>query len=154
MKRGYAERAFRLCFRKGEPYLQSKYTGERRKTISNRFSEACNWNKEKWSEAAPSAHFDYISGSLESHSTKRKDRPCGGLDSEVTGGSLKRSCAALPPLSKLTSSAGRNRTCDFCVPNKSAPIFSLIYKAFRGFWVRKRCFRVLLQALFPRSPTP
>ena len=51
---------------------------------------------------------------------------------------------------------GRNdriRTCDIVLPKKSEPIFCLIYKAFRGFLVRKRCFRVLLFALFPRSPT-
>ena len=46
----------------------------------------------------------------------------------------------------------RVRTCGIDVPNKSAPIFSLIYKAFRGFLVQKRCFRMLSFALFPRSP--
>ena len=48
----------------------------------------------------------------------------------------------------------RVRTCGIDVPNKTIPIFCLIYKAFRGFLVQKRCFRVLLQALFPRSPKP
>ena len=52
---------------------------------------------------------------------------------------------------------GRNdriRTCDIVLPNAKIPIFSLLYKAFRGFRVRNQCFRVLLQTLFPRSPKP
>ena len=52
----------------------------------------------------------------------------------------------------LFGRSDRIRTCGIVLPNKSAPIFSLIYKAFRGFLVQKRCFQVLLQALFPRSP--
>ena len=57
----------------------------------------------------------------------------------------------------MDTHTGRNdriRTCDIVLPNKSVPIFSLISGAFRGFWVQKRCFRVLLFALFPRSPKP
>ena len=46
----------------------------------------------------------------------------------------------------------RIRTCGIDVPKKSESIFPLIYKAFRGFCIRNRCFRVLLRALFPRSP--
>ena len=46
----------------------------------------------------------------------------------------------------------RIRTCGIDVPNKSAPIFCLIYRAFRGSPVQKRCFRVLLSTLFPHSP--
>ena len=46
----------------------------------------------------------------------------------------------------------RIRTCGIDVPNAKMPIFSLLYKAFRGFCVQNQCFRVLLEALFPRSP--
>ena len=46
----------------------------------------------------------------------------------------------------------RVRTCGIDVPNAKMPIFSLLYKAFRGFCVQNQCFRVLLEALFPRSP--
>ena len=40
---------------------------------------------------------------------------------------------------------------DLCV-KKPIPIFCVIFTAFRSFRVRNRCFRMLLQALFPRSP--
>ena len=42
---------------------------------------------------------------------------------------------------------------DICVISKKPiPIFCVIFTAFRSFRVRNRCFRMLLQALFPRSP--
>ena len=50
---------------------------------------------------------------------------------------------------------GRNdriRTCDIVLPNKTIPIFCVIFASFWCFLVRNRCFRVLLKALFPRSP--
>ena len=52
----------------------------------------------------------------------------------------------------LSGRSDRIRTCGIDVPNAKMPIFSLLYKAFRGFCVRNQCFRLLLQALFPRSP--
>ena len=39
--------------------------GKREKTVDNCFFEACNRNKEKRSEAVPSARFDYVSGRQE-----------------------------------------------------------------------------------------
>ena len=44
------------------------------------------------------------------------------------------------------------RTCEHCGKKKPIPIFCVIFTAFRSFRVRNRCFRMLLQALFPRSP--
>ena len=41
---------------------------------------------------------------------------------------------------------------NFRLPKKPIPIFCVIFTAFRSFRVRNRCFRMLLQALFPRSP--
>ena len=55
-------------------------------------------------------------------------------------------------LSKPDGRSDRIRTCGIDVPNAKMPIFSLLYKAFRSFCVRNQCFRVLFQALFPRSP--
>ena len=51
---------------------------------------------------------------------------------------------------------GRNDriwTCDIVLPNKTIPIFCVIFASFWCFLVRNRCFRVLLSPLFPRSPT-
>lgn len=48
--------------------------------------------------------------------------------------------------------SGRIRTCGLLVPKRKMIVFSLISGAFRGFRVRKRCFRMLSFALFPRSP--
>ena len=67
------------------------------------------------------------------------------------GGSKEKRLRKLLPKANFGRS-DTTRTCDPRIPNKSAPIFSLIYKAFQDFWVRKRCFRMLSFALFPRSP--
>ena len=49
---------------------------------------------------------------------------------------------------------GKNiRSCKRSVPKCPAKIFCVISGDFRGFRVRKRCFRVLLLTLFPRSPS-
>ena len=52
----------------------------------------------------------------------------------------------------LFGRSDRIRTCGIDVPNKTIPIFCVIFTTFRCFLVRKRCFRMLLSPLFPRSP--
>ena len=52
---------------------------------------------------------------------------------------------------------GRNdriRTCDIVVPNTRYAVFFVILWAFRGFFVRMDCFRMLSMALNPGSPEP
>ena len=97
------------------------HTGKREKTVNNCFFEVCHRSKEKRSEAAPSARFDYASGRKEGTPQSNACLQGGGKAFRPEGlrhrsrtPAVRRICAATGSFSKssgdLSMRVPRSRT--------------------------------------------